>query len=90
MPKYTKAQRINHFEHALEEAGFDGAFDFVLEVLIPIATKDKDTIAEDGDLSLWNAARNHADSSADQDTSAYQLWLALTKIQADQDALWHD
>lgn len=86
----TREEIITLFAEMIEKAGFNNALEFVKDVLVPLATTEGDTIGNEGDLSLWFTACAEADDSADQDTSAYQLWLALTKIENDQNAMWFD
>lgn len=64
--------QISKFEQQLEKAGFSGALRFIREELVPLAEKE--------DLSLIEAALRCANSDEDQDSSCYQLWLALLKL----------
>lgn len=62
------------FAELLERAGYEDPLPLLEEDLIPIA--------QEKNISLWQAAHEYADSDADQDTAWYQLHLAFTKIPA--------
>jgi len=67
-----KDKDVVAFINLLEEAGCEYAKNLVRKILIPLA-KEKG-------ISLMEAADRYADDGEEQDTSEYQLWLALTRI----------
>jgi len=63
---------INSFARLLENAGYEKALRLIQDELIPLAKKKG--------ISLRQAAIDYSDTNEEQDTSWYQLHLALTEI----------
>jgi hypothetical protein len=69
-------ESIGIFARILEHAGYHGALDLIQEELVPIAR-------ENG-LNLINAARRYSDDDEEQDTSWYQLHMAIIALGKDE------
>lgn len=64
--------QIIRLARLLEKAGFEDAYDFVRDILVPLVEKRQ--------VNLHQLMYEYANSAEDQDTAHYQLHLALTKI----------
>ncbi len=60
----------------LKAGGLEHAQEVVWDELVPLA--------KESHISIYQAVRNHADDDEEQDTSWYQMWLALTKISREE------
>lgn len=65
-------KRIHAFAHLLEQAGYEEAVDLIFNELLPMAKRMG--------TSLLDAADAYANCDEEQDTSWYQLHVALQKI----------
>ena len=65
-------ETIIAFAQELEAAGYEHALSLVRKELAPIA--------EEKGITLLEAALEYADPGENQDTSWYQLWLALLNV----------
>lgn len=63
---------VEKFADLLEKAGLENAQEILDEIVIPATI-------ESG-LPLLEVIRHYADPAADQDTSSYQIHIALTQI----------
>lgn len=77
MSKLT--EEINSLRLKLERAGYHGALDLIRDELVPIAEEKK--------ITLHKAAWCYANPDAEQDTSQYQLWLALLVTERTENTL---
>ena len=71
----TKAlieESVDQLGFLLQINDFDGGLEFVRKEILPTARKKR--------IPLWVAAENYADQDADQDTSYFQLFHALQRI----------
>lgn len=72
MPRILSEEDIKEFSEILERCGFENAEPLVREELIPLAKQNN--------CSLFEAAKQYADNTKEQDTSWYQLFYALLEF----------
>ncbi len=65
-------EKIERLAMLLEDAGYEGALYLIETKLVPLAIKEG--------ISLWDAAYKYSDQDEEQDTSWFQLFHALQKI----------